>query len=99
MREQHGAYRLTKLPAHTYPGQTEAVSTLGITATLIARSDLPDLRVEQLLDGLFRSVPAVAEDNLRVMLLSAQTAQKGITVPLHPAADNYFNKRVKGKGK
>jgi len=99
MRERHGVYRLATLPAHTYPGQREPILTLGITATLIARSDLPDVRVEQLLDGLFRSVTAVAEDNLRVALLSARTAKEGVTIPLHPAADRYFNKLDEAKQK
>jgi TRAP transporter TAXI family solute receptor len=99
MREQHGVYRPAILPAHTYPSQRDPVSTLGVTATLIVRSDLSDARVEQLLDGLFRSVTAIAEDNLRVALLSARTAREGITVKLHPGADRYFTKLDEAKRK
>jgi TRAP transporter TAXI family solute receptor len=97
MRAQHGVYRLATLAANTYPGQREPVSTLGVTATLIVRSDLPDARVEQLLDGLFRSVPTLAQDNLRVALLSARTAREGVIIPLHPAADRYFTKLDEAK--
>ncbi len=92
IREQQGVNRLATLAANTYPGQHEPVSTLSVTATLIVRSDLPDVRVEQLLDGLFRSVPALAQDNLRIALLSTRTAREGITIPLHPAAQRYFTK-------
>ena len=91
MQDQHGVYRPVVLPAYTYPGQHEPVSTLGLTATLIVHSELPDARVEQLLDGLFNSISTVAQDNLRVTLLSAQTAREGITIPLHPAANRYLN--------
>ena len=87
--EQHTVYRAALLPAHTYPGQTVPVASLGVTAILIARKDLPDTRVEQLLEGLFRSVEVVAQDNLRVGLLSARTAEQGVTLPQHPASQPF----------
>ena len=90
--ELHAVYRTAQLPAHTYPGQKMAVSTLAVTAMLISRQDLPDSRVEQLLEGLFRSVEVVAQDNLRVGLLSPHTALEGVTLPLHPAAKGFLER-------
>ncbi len=46
---------------------------------LIACQDLPDNQVEQLLEGLFKSVEVVAQDNLHVRLLSPRTALEGLT--------------------
>ena len=97
MLQRHGVYRQAILPAHTYPGQHEPVSTLGVTATLIVRLDLADARVEQLLDGLFKSVRTVAQANLRVTLLSPRTAREGLSIPLHPASDRYFDKLNEAK--
>lgn len=82
----HAVYRSALLPAHTYPGQATPVATLAVTAMLISRRDLPDIRVEKLLQGMFKSVDALARENLRVGLLSPRTAMEGLTLPLHPAA-------------
>ena len=92
MKQQHTVYRTALLPAHTYQGQTAPITSLGVTAMLIARQDLADARVEQLLEGLFRSVEMVAKDNLRVGLLSTRTAEQGITLPLHPAAKRFLKR-------
>ncbi|MGD2117222.1 MAG: TAXI family TRAP transporter solute-binding subunit [Chromatiales bacterium] len=91
MQQKYGVYRPAELAANTYPGQREAIGTLAVTATLIVRADLPDARVEQLLNGLFKSVATLARDNLRITLLSARTAREGITIPLHAAAEHYFS--------
>ncbi len=99
LQENYGGYRPAILPAHTYPRQDMPVETLGVIATLIVRADLADERVEQLLDGLFKSVSVVAKDNLRVSLLSPRTARDGITIPLHPAAERYLSRLAQGQGK
>jgi TRAP transporter TAXI family solute receptor len=88
--EQHAVYRAATLPANSYPGQAEPVATLAVTAMLIARRDLPNHRVERLLDGLFKSVEVVAQENLRVGLLSPRTALEGVTLPVHPAAKRFL---------
>jgi TRAP-type uncharacterized transport system substrate-binding protein len=63
-----------------------------LTAILIGRRDLPDERVERLLTGLFQLVEEVAQENLRVGLLSPRTASEGLTLPLHSAAQRYLNR-------
>ncbi len=90
--DHHAVYRAARLPAHTYPGQTMPIETLAVTAMLIARRDLPDPRVLQLLEGLFRSVEVVAQDNLRVGLLSPRTAAAGLTLPLHPIVKRFLSR-------
>ncbi|MGB5438212.1 MAG: TAXI family TRAP transporter solute-binding subunit [Gammaproteobacteria bacterium] len=94
MQEKYPGYRAATLSPFIYPNQEQEVSTLSLIATLIVHQDFPDKRVEQLLDGLFRSVPIVARDNLRVSLLSPKTARDGLTIPMHPAAEHYFAKSV-----
>lgn len=90
MLQRHGVYRQATVAAHTYPGQHEPVSTLSVSATLIVRDDLPDERATQILDSLFKSAPVLARKNLRLTLLSRQTAREGIAIALHPAAEAYF---------
>jgi len=90
--DRHAVYRAALLPPHTYPNQTGPITTLAVTAMLIARQDMPDTRVEQLLEGLFRSVKLVNQDNLRIGLLSPNTAMEGLTLPLHPAAKRFLER-------
>lgn len=89
--QKHPDYRAVALPAKTYPGQEEATSTLGLTATLIAHQDLPAERVNQVLSGLFKSVPLLSKENLRASLLSPQNAHDRLSLPLHPEAQCYFS--------
>ena len=84
------AYMPMRMPAHTYPGQAQSISTLGVSALLIAHKDLPDKRVWDLLDAMMQSLDVLAEENVKAAFISQQTAQTGITIPLHPGAQAYF---------
>jgi TRAP transporter TAXI family solute receptor len=84
------AYIPIPMPAHTYPRQSQGITTLGVSALLIAHKDLPDKRVWDLLDAMMQSLDALAEDSTKAAFISQQTAQTGITIPLHPGAQAYF---------
>lgn len=90
VQNKQGTYRPSVIAAHTYPGQPEPVPTLSVTATLIVRAGLPDARVREVLDQLFRSAARLARENLRLTLLTRQTAREGVFIPLHSAAEEYF---------
>lgn len=85
VRENPGLVALT-LPANTYPGQTDAVSTVAATALLVTTNEAPDGEVERVLDLVFVRMPAQAAGGTQTYKVSKQTALKGITIPLHPAA-------------
>jgi len=82
------------IPAGSYPGQYEAVRTLGVRALLVARRALdPDL-VERVLQII------LADDDVRKLavrqggsLALAEAAAKGMSVPLHDGARDYYESR------
>jgi len=78
------------IPAGTYPGQRKAVTTAGVTALLIAREDLPGADVQQLLDALLGQGDALARHSTQAYFISRDTADRGISIPLHPAAKAYL---------
>ena len=78
------------IPAQTYPGQRDAVATAGVTALLIAREDLPDEDVTQLLDALLGQGDTLARHSAQAYFISRATADRGISIPLHPAAKAYL---------
>lgn len=85
-----GVYIPYTLPAKTYPGQFQPVSTIGLTAMLIGNQTMPEERVSELLDTMLKSVNAVARKEMRAAFLTRQTAQTGISIPLHPAAEKFY---------
>ncbi len=85
-----GVYIPYTLPAKTYPGQDQPVNSIGVTAMLINNQGMPDERVSELLDTILRSVNAVARKEMRTAFISRQTAQTGVSIPLHPAAEKFY---------
>ena len=75
------------LPANTYPGQTEAVDTLAVTALLVGTAALPDATVEAVLAQIYGGIDFVAAGSTAGSFISKATARQGLTLPLHPAAE------------
>ncbi len=90
--EEHASYRRYVIPARSYPGQAEAVTTLGLTAMIVTTASTPDALVSELLDRVFASIEAVEEAEFHASFISRQTARVGISIPLHPAAEAYLDR-------
>lgn len=84
------SYVAINLPSGTYPGQSDEIRTLSVTAMLVAHQNMPDHRVTHVLDGLFKRVDAIARESLPAAAIDRATARTGITIPLHPAAERYY---------
>jgi TRAP-type uncharacterized transport system substrate-binding protein len=91
LTSEYGTYLRLEIPQRTYPRQETSVVTLGLTAMLIGHAAMPDDRALEFLATIFGSVDAVARQDARAALLSRQTARTGISLPLHPAADAFYN--------
>jgi TRAP transporter TAXI family solute receptor len=78
------------LPASTYPGQREPVPTVAVTALLTVNATLPKADVEQVLTTLFDHIDFVGAGSAAGSLITPGTAQMGLTIPLHPAAVEYY---------
>ena len=78
------------IPERTYPGVKGARQTVGAMAMLIARDDAPAARVKRLLETLYGNVDVLARDSVQGYFISPKTAQKGLSIPLHPAAKRFL---------
>jgi TRAP transporter TAXI family solute receptor len=76
------------IPARTYAGQTEAVSTVAATALLVAHSDVAEVTVEAVLEYLYAA--AAERGGVLAARLSKERAQAGITIPMHEGARRFF---------
>ncbi|MFL5333342.1 MAG: TAXI family TRAP transporter solute-binding subunit, partial [Geminicoccaceae bacterium] len=82
------------LPANTYPGQTQAVDTVAATALLVATAGLPDSTIEGLLKQVYDGIDFVQAGSTAGSLIARGTAQVGLTLPLHPAAERFLLRPV-----
>ena len=90
--EQKFAYYGQAIPAKTYPGQTESVLTLGMTALLTTSKYTPDKIVEQFMQLMSDGTEEIAQTFYRAGFISYKTARLGISMPLHPAAQRYYER-------
>ena len=72
------------LPPNTYPGQTESVDTMAVTALLVGTAPLSDATVEALLTEVYGGIDFVQAGSPAGALISKATAQLGRDAALAP---------------
>ena len=92
LSEQHFSYYPLTVPARTYPGQAEPFTTLGLAAALMTHRRVPDDRVEEMLDLLLTGGEELAREYFRAAFISRETMRLGLAVPLHPAAERFYQR-------
>lgn len=88
--EQNFAYYGLPIPAKTYPGQSESVLTLGMTALLTTSVHTSDEVVMQYMELVQQGAEEIAQQFYQAGFITNKTARLGISMPLHPAAKKYY---------
>ena len=83
-------YTEYKIPAGTYEGQTEDVTTVTVKATLIVSASASEDDVYKLTKAIFDNTGAIAAENGKGAELSIENATSGMTAPFHAGAAKYF---------
>lgn len=83
-------YTVYDIPAGTYEGQTEAVQTVTVKATLIVSASASEEDVYNLTAAIFDNIDAITAENAKGAELSIENATSGMTVPFHAGAAKYF---------
>jgi len=83
-------YTTHKIPAGTYAGQTEDVTTVTVKATLIVSADASEDDVYKLTAAIFDNIDAITAEHAKGTELSIENATSGMTVPFHAGAAKYF---------
>ncbi len=78
------------IPAGTYNGQTEEVSTIGVKAILLASNELSSSIVEEMTKVLFAHGDTILSNAGLQETLVEEEAVQGITIPFHPGAKKYY---------
>ncbi len=83
-------YTVFEIPAGTYAGQTDAVKTVTVKATLIVSASASEEDVYNLTAAIFDNAEAIAAENAKGTELSIENATSGMMVPFHAGAAKYF---------
>jgi TRAP transporter TAXI family solute receptor len=90
MQELNPGYKRTEIPAGSYPGQDEAVPSIGYATHVIARCDL----AEETVTGILTQIVDHQQDLASVAKAIGNTTMEqmggDIGVPFHPAAEQFF---------
>lgn len=87
---QHTGLVRLLIPANTYPGQKEDVTTVAATALLVTHADVPESEAAALLRLVFENPGYLSAGSAQGAKIAKRTGLRGITIPVHPAAGLYF---------
>jgi uncharacterized protein len=93
MQDMNPGYRRIEIPAGSYPGQDEAVPTIGYATHIVVRCDLP----EETVTGILKQIVGNQQDLASVASAIGDTTLEqmaaDIGVPFHPAAEQFFKNK------
>ena len=93
LQSEYDFYTETVIPAETYTGIDEDVTTVSVRATLVASNEVSETAVYELLKALFDNRDALAAGNAKLENLSEEEAVKGMSVPFHEGAKKYYEEK------
>ena len=83
-------YSAYTIPAGTYSGMTEDVTTVAVGAVVIARDDVAEEDVYNFCAGVFDNIDAITAVHAKGGELNLDFATSVTSVPYHPGAAKYF---------
>jgi TRAP transporter TAXI family solute receptor len=92
LRAMYPFLRSEIVPAGSYRGVDQPVTTLSVDVVLLARAGLDDAVVRRLTEGLFRMLPQLSAELPFLKGIDPERAP-ATPVPLHPGAALYYRER------
>ena len=84
-------YTKIVIPAGTYAKQTEDIQTLAVKAMLVVTDEMDEQLAYDMTKAIYTNLDALKAAHSVGNLIVPETAQDGLSVPLHPGAEKYFN--------
>lgn len=82
-----------EVPADTYSGQHRAVQTVGVRCVLLVKKNLPEATVKEITSRLFEYQDHLQKKVSVKLDLKEKNAVKGITIPFHKGAADYYKSK------
>ncbi len=83
-------YTTYTIPANTYAGQNEDITTVTVKATLIVDAAASEEDVYALTAAIFDNAEAITKEHAKGAELSIENATSGMAAPFHKGAAKYF---------
>jgi len=84
-------YIKTVIPKDTYPNMGEDIQSLAFLAMLVVRDDMPNDLAYSIVKAIFENLQRLEMAHQIGKFIKKENALFGISIPLHPGAQNYFN--------
>jgi len=81
------------IPAHTYPGQDSAVTTIGVDRLFVCRSDLDAGLVHDLTRHFIEALPVLTSQTHSSLRLTDLSRAPATPIPLHAGAAQFYRER------
>lgn len=86
-------YFIAKMPANTYPKQTEAVTTLAYRHSFVCRADVSEELVYTMMKIVFDNLDRLSTIHHGWKVTNFKDALQSMTIPLHPGAIRYYREK------
>ncbi len=82
-----------EIPADTYPGQSEAVTTIAQPNFLAVRDDIPEEDVYLITKTMYENLPFLQNIHAATNDMALEKALAGLPIPLHPGALRFYEEQ------
>ncbi|MBQ7173854.1 MAG: TAXI family TRAP transporter solute-binding subunit [Lachnospiraceae bacterium] len=86
-------YTALAIPAGTYKGQEEDVTTVTVKATMIISADATEDQAYAVTAAIFDNIDDITAEHAKGAELSIENATSGMTAPFHAGAAKYFKEK------
>ena len=93
LQDDYDFYTETLIPAGTYAGVDEDITTVSVRAALVASNEVSESIIYELVKAMFDNKDALAEMNAKFEFLNAEDAVRGMDVPFHAGAKKYYEEQ------
>ncbi len=85
-------YTKVTIPADVY-GTAADIDTLAVKAMLVATDKMSEEMAYNITKAIYENLDKLAAAHAAGKQITLETAQEGISIPLHPGAEKYFNEK------
>ncbi len=88
---QYPFYTKVTIPAGTYPKQDEDVQSVAVKAMLVTTEGMDEQMAYDVTKAIYTSLDKLKAAHSVGALITKESAKDGISIPMHPGAEKYFN--------
>lgn len=93
LTEEYSYYTQHEIPADAYENFDSTATTVAVQAMVIASNDIPDDQMYEMTKAIFENLDDLSNAHVRGEEVTLDTAQDGMSIDLHPGAQQYYDEQ------